>query len=253
VLGALFLWMHVRSRGASTSSHFDAIADAYAAQIPEGRRLDLLSRKTRLMRQVIRARSGGTRGIDVGCGPGWYVRRMRQDGFDVRGIDESEGQVAEARRNVEDAACISRGSMLEIPAPTGSHDFVYCINVLHHLSSVEQQRAAFAELERVLRPGGLLFVHEINVRNPIFRLYMGYLFPLLNCIDEGVERWLLPHRLESYTSTPVVETHYFTFLPEFLPEGMVRLFRPIERLLEASPLRLYSAHYMAVLRKAETA
>jgi hypothetical protein len=29
----------------------------------------------------------------------------------------------------------------------------------------------------------------------------------------------------------------------------VRLLAPIERLLESSPLREYSAHYMAVLRK----
>ena len=53
---------------------------------------------------------------------------------------------------------------------------------------------------------------------------------------------------------PVDHVRYFTFLPEFLPGPLVRLLAPIERLLEASPLRVYSAHYLAVLRKAtETA
>ena len=141
------------------------------------------------------------------------------------------------------------GSALEIPAPDASFDFVYCINVLHHLPSVADQRRAFAEFTRVLRPGGLIFVHEINTRNLLFRLYMGYIFPSINCIDEGIERWLLAHRLGAYTSAPVVEVDYFTFLPDFLPAPIVRLFAPIERLLEGSTLRVYSEHYMATLRK----
>jgi SAM-dependent methyltransferase len=112
-----------------------------------------------------------------------------------------------------------------------------------------EQRAAFAELLRVLRPGGLLFVHEINTRNPLFRFYMGYVFPSLNCIDEGIERWLLPHQLHEFTGAPVVAAEYFTFLPEFVPAVVLRAFRPIESWLERSTLRVYSAHYMAVLRK----
>ena len=95
----------------------------------------------------------------------------------------------------------------------------------------------------------MLFVHEINTRNILFRFYMGYVFPTLNCIDEGVERWLLPNQLARYTEAPVIETRYFTFVPEFVPEPIVRLLAPVERALERSPLGVYSAHYMAVLRK----
>ena len=138
---------------------------------------------------------------------------------------------------------------MNVPDPSGSYDFVYTINVLHHLASVDEQRRAFTELLRVLRPGGLLFIHEINTRNVLFRFYMGYVFPSLNCIDEGVERWLLPHRMAMYTDAPLVDLQYFTFLPDFLPQAFVRLLAPLERLLESSPLSPYSAHYMAVLRK----
>jgi hypothetical protein len=105
------------------------------------------------------------------------------------------------------------------------------------------------ELARVLRPGGLLFVHEINTRNVLFSFYLGYVFPSLNCIDEGIERWLLPNRIAAYTDLAVADIHYFTFLPEFLPHVLARLLMPIEGLLEASRLSVYSAHYMAVLRK----
>ena len=55
---------------------------------------------------------------------------------------------------------------------------------------------------------------------------MGYVFPSLNCIDEGVERWLLPRALSAYTDAPVVDIRYFTFLPDFMPQALVRAVRP---------------------------
>jgi 2-polyprenyl-3-methyl-5-hydroxy-6-metoxy-1,4-benzoquinol methylase len=249
VVGVIFVWMHIRTRPLASATHFDDIAQAYDAQIPPAQRAALLARKTTLMGRAIGDYGAGRRGLDVGCGQGWYVARMRELGYDVHGIDASPGQIALARQNVTAPDVIAEGSALRIGAPDASFDFVYCINVLHHLASPAEQRAAFAELLRVLRPGGLLFVHEINTRNPLFRFYMGYVFPSLNRIDEGTERWLLPHRLGELTPAPVVRTEYFTFMPEFVPSAVLRAFRPIEALLEASALRIFSAHYMAVLRK----
>ena len=233
---------------AVSATHFDDIADAYDVQIPESRRLALLAKKTGLMQRVLEERGVGRRGLDIGCGQGAYVGRMRELGFDVHGIDMSAGQVRLAARNVG-AELVRVGSALDIPAPDASFDFLYIINVLHHLPSVEEQRRAFRELLRVLKPGGLVFVHEINTRNILFRFYMSYVFPSLNCIDEGVERWLLPHELQTYTDAEVVDVRYFTFLPDFFPAPIVRLFAPIERFLETSSSRVYSAHYMAVIRK----
>jgi SAM-dependent methyltransferase len=243
-LGSLFLLFHVGSgpAGPAGPSHFDEIADAYDVQIPEARREALLAKKTALMREFLTAHRIGRRGLDVGCGRGWYVARMRQLGYDVTGIDTSEGQVTLAARHAGGQCVIQVGSALRIPAPDTTYDFVYSINVLHHLSSVDEQRAAFAELLRVLRPGGLLFLHEINTRNILFRFYMGYVFPSLNCIDEGVERWLLPTRLARYTDVPVMGIRYFTFLPDFVPAALVRLLAPLERSLEVAT-GVFSAHY----------
>jgi hypothetical protein len=52
-----------------------------------------------------------------------------------------------------------------------------------------------------------------------------------------------------YTDAAVTEVRYFTFLPEFLAPGFVKLLASLERWLEGSSLRVYSAHYMAVIRK----
>jgi 2-polyprenyl-3-methyl-5-hydroxy-6-metoxy-1,4-benzoquinol methylase len=249
-LGLVFLVVHLRMPVAAGVGHFDEIANAYDVQIPESRRTALLVKKTELMRDVLaRALPGARRGLDAGCGQGWYVERMCDLGFEVDGIDASPGQVALAAKNIAPRGRIRVGSVLSVPDSSDSYDFIYTINVLHHLMSVEEQRRAFAELMRVLKPGGLLFVHEINTRNILFRFYMGYVFPSLNCIDEGIERWLLPHRMAAYTDAPLVDLRYFTFLPEFSPRALVRMLAPLERLLESSPFRPYSAHYMAVLQK----
>lgn len=249
-IGALFVLVHLRSRADLADGHFDAIADAYDAQIPESRREALLVRKTVLMRDALASLGAGHRGLDVGCGQGAYVGEMRRLGFDVAGIDASAGQVRFAVRNLGVGTdVVTVGSALAIPAPDATYDFAYTINVLHHLDSVEEQQRAFAEIVRVLKPGGILFLHEINTRNILFRFYMGYVFPSLNCIDQGIERWLLPHELHRYTNAELVDVRYFTFLPDFVPQVVVRWLQPIERLLERSRWRIYSAHYMATLRR----
>ncbi len=248
-LGIIFAIVHVRTTPAASATHFDDIADAYDVQIPESRREALLKKKTELMRDVLTGLKAGRRGLDVGCGQGAYVGRMRELGFDVSGIDVSAGQTALAARKLGVDGVVAHGSVLEIPAPDQSYDFLYIINVLHHLSSIAEQQRGFSELMRVLKPGGLLFVHEINTRNILFRFYMGYVFPSLNCIDEGVERWLRADQLSQYTDAAVVDVRYFTFLPDFVPQFIVRMLAPLERALEQSPAGAYSAHYMAVLQK----
>ncbi len=46
LLGLVFVLIHARTAGAAAGSHFDDIADAYDVQIPEARRLALLTTKT---------------------------------------------------------------------------------------------------------------------------------------------------------------------------------------------------------------
>ncbi|MEY2421678.1 MAG: hypothetical protein QOI95_1745 [Acidimicrobiaceae bacterium] len=92
----------------------------------------------------------GTRALEVGCGPGFYLEALRRrDGVQAFGIDLSGGMAAEASRFastvVADAA--------RVPFPGSSFDRVLAPHMLYHCPDIV---AAVTELRRVLRPGGVL-------------------------------------------------------------------------------------------------
>jgi SAM-dependent methyltransferase len=147
---------------------------------------------------------------------------------------------------------VARASADALPFRNESFDFAYAVNIVHHLPSREHQRLALCEAARVLKPGGVFFLHEINVINPLFRFYMGYVFPLIKRIDEGTELWLDPARLPQADGLRLELVSYFTFIPDFVPRPLMRFLLPVEHRLEASRWAPYSAHFMAVLRKAQT-
>jgi ubiquinone/menaquinone biosynthesis C-methylase UbiE len=231
--------------------HFDQLAHEYEAQIPEHVRERLLAKKAGLICAQLRAmniRAGAT-GLDVGCGQGSYVTALASAGYRVYGTDSSAGQLRRANAGQAPADVTwAQADAQELPYKDATFDFVYSVNAFHHLPTPAAQVRALAEVVRVLRTGGVFVLHEINTQNPVFRLYMSYLFPLHRQIDEGTEHWILPTRLPAVAGASwAVERQYFTFLPDFVPQTVQRWLRGAERALERSFLRRYSAHYQACL------
>jgi hypothetical protein len=103
-----------------------------------------------------------------------------------------------------------------------------------------------------VRVNGLVFVHEMNVINPLFRFYLSYVFPIVKGIEEGIETYLDPRRMRELPGLTLEATHYFTFLPDFVPGALLPLLEPAERRLERSPLARFAAHFLAVYRRRET-
>lgn len=238
---------------AGEQQHFDALATSYADDIPEHVRGLLLERKVAAMLPRLPEASADhpVLGLDLGCGQAWYAVELARHGYTMHGLDLSQGQIAEAKKfsqkqRVDVALATYDGA--HIPYADGHFDFIYSINVLHHVTKPGAQAQLLAEVLRVLKPGGLFFLHEMNVENALFRGYMSYFFPLLKNIDEGTELWLRPTRLPQVAGGRwQPEITYFTFLPEFIPQPLLRIARPLERWLESSPFKRYSAHYMATL------
>jgi ubiquinone/menaquinone biosynthesis C-methylase UbiE len=238
------------------SGHFDEIASVYDAQIPEHTRMKVLNAKLTHMRPLLpkpdASKLHGVRGLDIGCGQGWYMVALTEHGYRMSGVDPSTEQLQAARLNLSNQkdTQVEVASATALPFEDNRFDFVYSVNVFHHILDREERKNAFREVIRVLKPGGQFFLHEINVTNPLFRLYMSYVFPLLNDIDEGNEMWINPRALPDIQGGNWTEPiHYFTWSPDFLPKSVMSCLEPVEHRLENSNFRSYSAHFMAVLEK----
>lgn len=110
---------------------------------------------------------GAVRILEVGSGTGanlWYLAR---EGFAAFGVEGSESAAQFARRRLDietpgwDApprgGRIEVGDILNLPAPDGSFDAVLDSEAVY-CNSYEDSRRIYAEMYRVARPGGRLFV-----------------------------------------------------------------------------------------------
>ncbi|MBI3932566.1 MAG: methyltransferase domain-containing protein [Acidobacteria bacterium] len=91
--------------------------------------------------------------LDVGCGTGNNLVHLGRRGQAV-GLDLSDEALRFCRTRV---VTVVRAETMRLPFPDGAFDCVTCFDVLYH-RWVKDDRAAAAEMARVLRPGGLLLL-----------------------------------------------------------------------------------------------
>jgi SAM-dependent methyltransferase len=114
--------------------------------------------KLTYVRGYLTALAPATRVLDAGCGEGVLVEEFR-DRLAIEGLDPNYS-----------SACVTRGSLLDLPYPDGTFDRATCLDVLEHLTFEDQPRA-IAELFRVVRPGGELLVSVPNLAHLQSRIH----------------------------------------------------------------------------------
>jgi ubiquinone/menaquinone biosynthesis C-methylase UbiE len=102
--------------------------------------------------------------LDVGTGPGVLLVELAQRRADltVTGIDLSADMVAAAERNLQpfgERASARVGDVTDLPFGDDSFDVVVTSFSAHHW---DHPAAAVPELDRVLRPGGKLYVYDFG-------------------------------------------------------------------------------------------
>lgn len=173
-----------RHKSEQVREMFDAIAPAYDFMnraMTFG--IDRLWRRraVRLMRDIPHADI-----LDIATGTGDLAILMaeRLEGSHVTGVDLSEGMIEVGRRKVgerglDDRISLTTGDCLALPFPDNSFD---CITCAYGVRNFENLAAGYKEMERVLRPGGLLVILELSTPRsalvkPFYDIYTRHLIP----------------------------------------------------------------------------
>ncbi len=114
----------------------------------------------RLLYQVL-APAPGDSLLDVGCGSGYFTRRLAQDHLRVTGVDPDAGMLRFAAAHAAAGEWYLFGDACALPFPARSFDLCVCITAL---CFIREQSRALAEMARVTRRRlvlGLLNRHSL--------------------------------------------------------------------------------------------
>jgi SAM-dependent methyltransferase len=118
--------------------------------------------------------SGGAL-LDIGCGAGAYMQKMRQLGWDVYGIEPSPSAAASAGALGISPDRIFVGYADEADWPDASFDLITLSHVLEHLP---EPRRTLGNTHRWLRRGGRVRIWVPNVESLESRVFGGLWFGL---------------------------------------------------------------------------
>jgi len=122
----------------------------------------------------------GSRVLDLACGTGDFCRELDEGGLSPLGLDLSYGMLAAARTD----APLAQADILRLPLPDGSTDGAICGFALRNLVELGP---FFAELHRVVRPGGRIALLEVaEPPNKFLRwghgIYFGKVVPKIGAL-----------------------------------------------------------------------
>jgi len=100
--------------------------------------------------------------LELGAGPGAATEELKRRAGRVTSLEYDHGFAARlgARARGTNASVV-QGDATILPFPDNTFSSAIAILMLHHLRSNELQDRAFAEIGRVLRPGGVFLAFEI--------------------------------------------------------------------------------------------
>lgn len=176
--------------------------------------LRLLMREEGFKRRLIEQAEigGGHRVLDLGCGTGTLAVMVKQEHprAEVVGLD-GDAKVLEIARSKADKAgveiLLDRGMSYQLPYAGGSFDRVLSSLMLHHLSTRDKGRT-FAEVFRVLLPGGGLHVVDFGRPRTLYSRAVAFVAARSEEMSVGV-RGLLPEMLREAGFEGVEETGQF--------------------------------------------
>jgi SAM-dependent methyltransferase len=221
--------------------HFDEVAEVYDESLPAHVTEHYLAKRTSFL---LEASPPPARLLDVGCGTGALAARLAARGYEVTGLDPSEGMLRILGERAPEVTAV-RASATEMPFDDGGFDVSVSVATMHHIADPDSVRRALGEMVRVVRPGGTVVVWDHNPRNP----YWPHLMKRVPQ-DRGDERLVGLDELVNGLSgagADSVTVRQLGMVPDFVPARLLRAAAAAERAAERTPgLRRVLAHNVVV-------
>jgi ubiquinone/menaquinone biosynthesis C-methylase UbiE len=190
--------------------------------------------------------------LEVGCGTGLVLSRIREFAKSAKGVDLSPGMLELARERGLD---VVEGSATDLPFDSESFDVTCSFKVLAHVREID---VALGEMARVTRPGGTILAEFYNPLS--FRGLAKRLVPPGRIADDAHEghvftrfdapwdvRRLVPDDCELVGSRGVrVATPTARVMRHPISR---RLFSSAERALCDTPFKYFGGFFIAAMRK----
>ena len=119
--------------------------------------------REKLLPWILHGSSLGDHVLELGAGPGAATEGLKECAGRVTSLEYDHKFAAGlGRRYSGTNVTVTQGDAAALPFPEKAFSAAIAILMLHHLRSVELQDRAFAEIYRVLRPGGIFLAGEIE-------------------------------------------------------------------------------------------
>lgn len=122
-----------------------------------------------------RKRTGGGAALDLGCGRGEWLALLEDNGIEACGVDTNEGQLAAARERGL-AVIAADGLQYLRDQPDAHFAAVTAFHLFEHLPFAELAEW-LVEIQRILKPGGVLIAETPNPENILVGAYSFHLDP----------------------------------------------------------------------------
>jgi len=105
--------------------------------------------------------------LEIGCGTGHWTAFFSGRDFQITAIDVSDAMLNLARQKQISNVSFMEADVLQLPFPDRCFDQVAAITALEFCGNIKQ---AFAEMKRVLKPGGWLVAGCLNADSTLGKI-----------------------------------------------------------------------------------
>lgn len=103
--------------------------------------------------------------LEIGCAKGYFLTKAKQYGYQVYGVELNEKNFLVAQKTLGDS--IFNCDLFKIQFENETFDVIYMRDVIEHIPN---PGPFFQELDRIAKPGSLMFIETHNIESLINRI-----------------------------------------------------------------------------------